>query len=76
MKSDHIEGGLPSNLELTAENRLLFDRTLEIPQLQPTRFCVWQFAQLSMLQARKYLQRGGIEVNQSFEIPIVKKEWC
>ena len=28
MKSDHTEGGLPSNLELTAENRLLFDRTL------------------------------------------------
>ena len=28
MKSDLPEGGLPSNLELTAENRLLFDRTL------------------------------------------------
>ena len=27
MKSDHIEGGLPSNLELTG-NRLLLDRTL------------------------------------------------
>ena len=28
MKSDHTGGGLPSNLELEAENRLLFDRTL------------------------------------------------
>ena len=32
MKSDHTEGGLPSNLELTAENRLLFERTLVKPQ--------------------------------------------
>ena len=32
MKSDHTEGGLPSNLELTAENRLLFDRTLGLSQ--------------------------------------------